>query len=179
MQISSAALDQLFSETYEELRRLAASVRRGDPSETITPTVLVNEAYLKLIRSRRIQAESRLHFLRIAARAMRQVLVEAARRRNAVKRGGSEVYVTLNEDVAGAWDRPEEMLALDAALEKLAGIEPRQATMIEYRFFGGYGIPETARLLEVSESTVERDWRLARAWIARELRRENTPPRPS
>lgn len=164
-------LDRLFSSTYEELRRLAASVRRDEVGETLTPTALVNEAYLKLARSLRIQPESRLHFKRIAARAMRQVLVEAARRRSAQKRGGDALLVTLDGSRDQAVECSDELLALDAALEDLARLEPRQALMVEYRFFGGFDLSETASVLEVSESTVLRDWRAAKAWLGRELRR--------
>jgi RNA polymerase sigma-70 factor, ECF subfamily len=154
------ALDRLFSETYEELRRLASSVRRGDPSATLNPTALVNEAWLKLANSPEIASTSRLHFKRIAARAMRQVLVEAARRRNARKRGGPDGAQLGND-----------LVALDAALEELARVNPRQATMVECRFFGGLDIPETAELLEISEATVLRDWRAVKAWLANELHR--------
>ena len=164
-------LDRLFSSTYEELRRLAASVRRDEPGETLNPTALVNEAYLKLARSLRIQPASRLHFKRIAARAMRQVLVEAARRRSAQKRGGDALMVTLDGSRDRAVECSGELLALDAALEELAELEPRQAQMVEYRFFGGLDLTETASVLGVSESTVVRDWRAARAWLGRELRR--------
>ena len=166
-----SALNDLFSTAYEELRRLAAAMRRGDSSETLNPTALVNEAYLKLAASLRLAPASRLHFKRIAARAMRQVLVEAARRRAALKRGAAYAFVTFDEALDGAVMRSEDLLALDAALEKLAQVHPRQALMVECRFFGGFGVAETAELLEVSASTVERDWRAARAWLALELSR--------
>src|SRR5580704_5478172 len=160
------ALDHLFSETYEELRRLASSVRRGDP------TALVNEAWLKLANSPEIASTSRLHFKRIAARAMRQVLVEAARRRNARKRGGPEgVNVTFDESLGDGAQLGNDLVALDSALEELARVNLRQATMVECRFFGGLDIPETAELLEVSEATVLRDWRAVKAWLANELHR--------
>jgi len=167
------ALDELFSVTYEELRRLAASVKRSDHSVTLSPTALVNEAWLKLANTPRVASTSRLHFKRIAARAMRQVLVEAARRRYADKRGGPDaIFVTLDESDGGGVNWPEgELLALDRALEELARVEPRQAAMVESRFFGGLDTRETAALLEVSEATILRDWRAAKAWLARELRR--------
>jgi RNA polymerase sigma factor (TIGR02999 family) len=164
-------LDELFSSTYEELRRLASSVRRHDPSATLNPTALVNEAWLKMARSPDLGATSRLHFKRIAARAMRQVLVEAARRRQADKRGGDEaVFVTFDESVEGPEAWGEDILALDHALTALARLEPRQAAMVESRFFGGLDVAETAALLEVSEATLLRDWRVAKAWLAGELR---------
>jgi RNA polymerase sigma-70 factor, ECF subfamily len=164
-------MDDLFSATYEELRRLAASVKRGDQGATLSPTALVNEAWLKLANSPRFATTSRLHFKRIAARAMREVLVEAARRRKAGKRGGPDATaVTLDEARHGATWYGEELIALDHALHALARIEPRQAAMVEGRFFGGLDVNETATLLEVSEATVLRDWRVAKAWLARELR---------
>jgi len=163
-------LDRLFSATYEELRRLATSVRRDDPNVSLSPTALVNEAWLKLAGSAPFSATSQLHFKRIAARAMRQVLVEAARRRRAGKRGGGVAPITFDEAVSHVEGGADELLALDAALEELARLHPRQATMIESRFFGGLDIPETARLLGVSEATVLRDWRVAKAFLARELR---------
>jgi RNA polymerase sigma factor (TIGR02999 family) len=165
------ALDSLASLAYEELRRLASTVGRGDPSCTLNPTALVNEAWLKLAESPAFATTSRLHFKRIAARAMRQVLVEAARRRNADKRGGGAPVVTFDDAVHSGIGAVDELLALDAALADLARLQPRQAQMIEYRFFGGLDIPETAALLDVSEATVLRDWRAAKAWLARELRR--------
>jgi RNA polymerase sigma factor (TIGR02999 family) len=166
------ALDQLFSVTYEELRRLASAVRRGDPSATLSPTALVNEAWLKLAKSPDIGATSRLHFKRIAARAMRQLLVEAARRRNADKRGGgAEMTVSFDDALKKSPSSEDEVLALNNALNVLAEMNPRQAVMVESRFFGGLDIPETAALLEVSEATVLRDWRAAKAWLANELRK--------
>ena len=165
------SLDELYSATYEELRRLAASIRRGSPGLTLSPTTLVNEAWAKLAASPGVASTSPLHFKRIAARAMRQVLVEAARRRYADKRGGRAIaFVTLDEEVAGAALTPNEILALDAALDELSRLQPRQAHMVECRFFGGMDIAETARLLEVSEATIQRDWRAVRAWLARTLR---------
>jgi RNA polymerase sigma factor (TIGR02999 family) len=164
------ALDALFSATYEELRRLASSVRRGDPSSTLTPTALVNEAWIKLARSPRFAETSQLHFKRIAARAMRQVLVEAARRRHAEKRGGDAINLVLDSGIDAPATWGSDLLALDRALEALAGLQPRQALMVESRFFGGLDIPETAALLEVSEATVLRDWRAAKAWLAHQLR---------
>jgi RNA polymerase sigma factor (TIGR02999 family) len=170
--LGRSELDQLFSATYEELRRMAERVRRGDPSATLTPTVLVNEAWLKLARSPGFAVSSELHFKRIAARAMRQLLVEAARRRLTDKRGGAAAHVTisfaLEMDVPPAGE--EELLKLDTALEALAQLNARQAAMVEGRFFGGLDIPAIAALLDISEATVLRDWRAARAWLAREMR---------
>ena len=158
---------------YEELRRLAAAVRRDDPSATLSPTALVHEAWLKLAASPPFAAASPLHFKRIAARAMRQVLADAARRRKSQKRGADVAFVTFDETLHADADAgsADEVLALDTALEQLARVSPRQAAMVESRFFGGFDAKETAELLEISEATVLRDWRAAKAWLARELRR--------
>jgi RNA polymerase sigma-70 factor, ECF subfamily len=167
------ALDQLFSLAYEELRRLASSVKRGDPSNTLSPTALVNEAWLKLAKQPGIAAASQLHFKRIAARAMRQLLVEAARRRNTHKRGGDgeAMLVSFDESLDGAATTQEDLLGLDAALVELARLEPRQAMIVESRFFGGLEVSEISSLIGVSEATVLRDWRAAKAWLGQELRR--------
>ena len=166
------ALDNLFSLTYEELRRLAYSVRRGDPSVTLSPTALVNEAWLKLANSPGVASAPRLHFKRIAARAMRQLLVEAARRRHSHKRGGADdiSVITFDESIMQSANCGKELLALESALQDLARVQPRQAMMVECRFFGGLDIAETAALLEVSEATILRDWRAAKAWLAHTLR---------
>jgi len=168
--LDRAGLDHLFSVTYEELRRLAASVRRGDPGATLNPTALVHEAWLKLASSPAFVATSRLHFKRIAARAMRQLLVESARRRNSQKRGGPGAIVTFDEALGQPASCEADILKLDVALEELARLNPRHAVMVESRFFGGLDVGETAELLEISEATVLRDWRAAKAWLAHELR---------
>jgi RNA polymerase sigma factor (TIGR02999 family) len=166
-------LDVLFSAAYDELRRLARAIRRDDARATIDPTALVNEAWLKLAASSTFAAASPLHFRRIAGRAMRQVLVEAARRRHARKRGGpAAVMVTLDDGIDAAAAPTADILVLDSALEELAKLEPRQAAMIEARFFAGLSVPETAEMLGVSEATVLRDWRVSRAWLIDALRAE-------
>jgi RNA polymerase sigma-70 factor, ECF subfamily len=166
---SREALDQLFSLTYEELRRLASAVRRDDPSATLSPTALVNECYLKLAASPPVAGTSRVHFKRIAARAMRQVLIEAARRRHAQKRGAGVAVVTFDDALDQRASCADDLLALDSALDALAQMQPRQAMMVEGRFFGGLDIAELAEALGVSEATILRDWRAAKAWLAREL----------
>jgi RNA polymerase sigma-70 factor, ECF subfamily len=165
-----ATLARLFSATYEELRRLAASVKGRDPSATLSPTDLVHEAWLKLSDAPGFVATSKLHFKRIAARAMRQVLIEAARRRLSLKRGGAAEPLLTNADAHEAPVTPEHVLALHAALTDLARVDERQALLVEGRFFGGLDLDETAELLGVSEATVQRDWRAAKAWLATELR---------
>lgn len=165
------SLDLQFSHAYEELRRLASAVKRNDPRATLTPTTLVNEAWVKLAKSPQFVATSKLHFKRIAARAMRQVLIEAARRRQADKRGHDAVFVTFDTavDVAVSGSTGDDLLALDRALSELGRLNPRQAALVEGRFFGGLDVGELSSLLDVSEATVLRDWRAARAWLATEL----------
>jgi RNA polymerase sigma-70 factor, ECF subfamily len=166
-----APLEELFSAAYEELRRLASAVKRDDHNASLSPTTLVNEAFLKLANAPRFKALSHLHFKRIVARAMRQVLVEAARRRNADKRGGPGViFVTWDDSIAGAVTSSDDVIALDNALESLAKLQPRQAEMVVCRFFGGLDVSETAALLDVSEATILRDWRAAKAWLAKEIK---------
>jgi len=168
-------LDEVFSLAYEELRRLARNVRRNDPAATITPTTLVNEAWIKLAKTPNVAAASPLHFKRIAARAMRQVLVDAARRRLTHARGGEAEHVTFDESlgfaaVAGA-SSDRQLLALDAAMLALRNLEPRQAALVEARFFGGFEVSEVSELLGISEATALRDWRAAKSWLALEVRR--------
>lgn len=164
-------VDRLFSVAYEELRRLAFAVRRDDPSATLTPTALVHEAWIKVAASPGLTALSRLEFKRIAARAMRQLLVEAARRRKATKRGGNPLFVTFDESLEQSAATEDSLVALDSALRELERLNPRQAFMVESRFFGGLEVPEVAELLGISPATVQRDWRVAKAWLASEVRR--------
>ncbi len=171
-----AVADTMFSMAYEELRRLAASVQRDHAAVTLNPTALVHEAWLKLAASASLDPASRLHFKRVAARAMRQVLVDAARRRNTAKRGAGAVLVTFDDERDETAASAEDVLHLDAALEELARISPRQAAMVENRFFGGFDVAETAELLGVSEATVMRDWRAAKAWLAHRLRQGGRHP---
>ncbi len=168
---SQRALDDLFSLVYEELRRLASMVRRNEANATIGSTALLHEAWMRLRDSPPLGLTSLTHFKAIAARAMRQVLVDEARRRAARKRGSGEaVFVSLDSAVAAAVAGDEELLALDASIRELAQRNPRQAEMVECRFFGGLSVTETAAVLGVSESAVERDWRAARAWLASRIR---------
>jgi RNA polymerase sigma factor (TIGR02999 family) len=165
------AMNDAFSLVYEELRRLASAVCRSDPAATINPTALVNEAWLKMAASPPAGVASPLHFKRIAARAMRQVLVEAARRRQSAKRGGGNPLVTFDESSSEAAGWTDDLVGLDEALTDLARLSERQAQLIECRFFGGLDVAETAALLNVSEATIMRDWRAAKAWLAGALRR--------
>ena len=165
------ALDAVFERVYSELRGLAHRVR-GDhrPDGTLNTTALANEAYLKLAGARPVDWRSRAHFFAVAARAMRQIVVDGARRRLADKRGGGRAWaVSLDEHALAAPVRAREVVALDDALTALEAFSPRRAAVVEHRFFGGLTTEEIAVVLDVSTATVERDWRAARAWLAVEL----------
>jgi RNA polymerase sigma factor (TIGR02999 family) len=164
------ALDALFASVYDELRRLAHQVRAGSSGETLNTTALVHEAYMKLVPSGDLDWRDRGHFFGIAARAMRQVLVDAARRRRAQKRGGGEAYITFDDQAAAEVVQMDQVVALDQALQRLALMDERQVRVVEHRFFAGLTAVETAEVMGLSLPTVERDWRSARAWLARELR---------
>lgn len=159
---------------YDELRRLAASyLRRERPGQTLQATALVHEAYVRLIGEKARNWANRTHFLAIAALSMRQILVQRARARHAAKRGGEPQRITLEEQLlaaaeAGTTDEID-LVALDAALERLAALNHRQAKVVELRYFGGMSVEETAEALRISPATVKRDWTLARAWLKREL----------
>lgn len=161
--------EQTFEALYEELHRLAGRVRRGRASETLSTTVLVHEAYVKLAFVDATDVDSRLHFFRLAARAMRQVLVDAARQKLSAKRGGELLRVTFDEAAHPTPMSAEAFLSLDEAIEGLAGLDPRAAAVVECRFFAGLTTEETASMLCVSPRTVKRDWRVARAFLAAEL----------
>ena len=168
--IDRESFDAVFSAAYQELRRLATAVRRNGASDTLSPTALVNEAYLKLSATPALADTTPTHFRRIAARAMRQVLVEAARRRQADKRGGAgQQAITLDEQLLASVDPAGELLAIHDALDALVAINERQARVVELRYFAGLEVLEVAEVLGVSEATVMRDWRVARAWLAARL----------
>lgn len=170
-ELDREALDGLYSEAYEELKRLAKAVRRRERHQSVTTTALVHDAWLKLAKSPRFAVSGELHFKRIVARAMRQLLVEAARRRSAGKRGdGVALLVTMPDDLIPTQSPDEYVLALDEALGRLADRYPRQAKTVEVRYFGGFDVTETATILEVSRATVERDCRFAKAWLGAEVR---------
>lgn len=165
------ALEALAPLVYDELRRLAANhVRRERAGVTLSPTDLVSEAFLRLVGDEAPDFQDRVHFFAAAARHMRLVLVDHARRRAAGKRGGGLRPVTLDEEVA-AEERPDELLALDAALAALAAEEPRKARVVELHFFGGMTLGEIAAALDVHQNTVLRDLRVAEAWLNRALSR--------
>ena len=164
-------LDTLFQVVYGELQGLAHRVRAGRAGETLNTTALVHEAYIKLVPAAEITWQDRAHFFGVAARAMRQILVDAARKRMTDKRGGGGQWaVTLEEQAHAAPVRAAELVALDEVLTRLAALDERQAQIVEQRFFGGLTAMETAEVLQVSEATVNRVWRVARAWLRRELK---------
>jgi RNA polymerase sigma factor (TIGR02999 family) len=165
-----AARDRLFAVVYAELRGLArGQLRRIPARDTLSTTALVNETYLKLAGERPWSARDRSHFFALAARAMRQILVDHARRRARQKRGGGAAPVALDEALVPSPDRAEELLALDAALERLEAMDAELAQIVEWRFFAGLSIEEVAQLLDVSDRTVKRHWRAARAFLFQEL----------
>ena len=165
------ALERLIPLVHRDLlvaaRRYMAGERAG---HLLQPTALVNEAYVRLVDIRRMRWQDRAHFLAMAARLMRNILIEAARAQHVQKRGGARHQVTLDEGLVTAEPRPYDLLALDEALERLAAIDPRRGRIVELRFFGGLTINETAAALHVSADTVGRDWKLAKAWLARAMR---------
>ncbi|MFN8179264.1 MAG: sigma-70 family RNA polymerase sigma factor [bacterium] len=162
---------RLFEAVYPELRRYAANImHRERANHTLQPTALVHEAYLKLVDESRVSWESRIHFLAVAGRAMRQILVDHARRVSAVKRGGGQQRVTLESVLEGSGAEPLEVLAVHDALERFAAVDERAAHVVELKIFAGLTMPEVAKTLGVSERTVHGDWSMAKMWLGRELR---------
>ena len=172
---NSAAAARLLPLVYDELRALAASaLRRERGNHTLQPTALVHEAFLRLIDQTHAEYKSRTHFFAVGAQAIRRILVDHARQHHAAKRGGDWMKVTLDQAAAAASAANEEinLLGLDEALTKLAALDERQSKVVELRFFGGLSVEETAAMLDVSPRTVEEDWRMARAWLKREMEKE-------
>ena len=166
-----AALDKLMPLVYSELRRLATNyLRRERQGHTLQPTALVNEAYLKLIDQRNAKWQNRAQFFGISAQLMRRILVDHARQHQAAKRGGSVQKRLSITSAEGLVKQPEiDLLALNEALEELKKMDPQQERIVELKFFGGLSIEETAEVLGVGHATVERDWKMARAWLRRQL----------
>src|SRR5688572_27523593 len=165
-----SALDQLLPLIHDALHRLAHQhVNRERRGHTLQTTALVNEAYLRLVEQQGVDWESRAHFLAVSARVMRHVLVDYARQRASGKRGGQFKRITFDGDVAVSAERAAELVALDDAMEALDKVNPRGCKVVELRYFGGMNAKDAAAVLEISETTVERDWRLAKAWLYREL----------
>ncbi len=168
-----AVFDRLMPLVYDELRRLARRhLRRERPGHTLTTTALVHEAYLNLIDQNRVQWQNRAHFFGIAAQCMRRILLMHARKRSTAKRGGGQARLPLDDVVVISNERAEALLALDEALTRLEAVDARLAQIVEYRYFGGLTIEETAAVLGISKATVKRDFRTARAWLHRELTTE-------
>jgi RNA polymerase sigma factor (TIGR02999 family) len=167
---SQSALEALTPLVYAELRGLAQSyLRREAPGHTLQPTALVHEAFLRLLGRDAPDCQNRAEFYGVAARLMRQILIDHARTRQAVKRGGHAVHLSLEEDLVVSAARETDLVALDDALKRLAAVDPRQSQIVELRFFGGLSVEETAEVLKVSKKTVRRDWQFAKAWLLREL----------
>lgn len=164
------AADALFPLLHKEFLALARKFMSSERvNHTIEPTALVNEAYLRLIDQRKTDWRSKSHFFAIGAKAMRRVLVDHARGKRRDKRGGQAQRIELEDSIALSPSRAEDILAVHEALEKLSELDPRQATIVELRFFGGLGIAEIAEVLDVSKRTVESDWTMVRAWLRKEL----------
>ncbi len=166
----ASARDELLAIVHEELRaRAAARLRREPPGHVLQPTALVNEAYLRLVGQRQTEWQNRAHFLAVASEMMRRILVDHARRRKMTKRSGRWARVTLGGGAAQIDPRDVDLLDLDAALDELASLDVRRSRVAELRFFGGLSLEEVAHTEGRSRATVERDWRLARAWLYRRL----------
>jgi RNA polymerase sigma factor (TIGR02999 family) len=166
------ALRRLTPRVYRELRRIAGQfMKQEQPGRTLQATALVHEAFLKLVEVDNVDWQHRAHFFAVAAQIMRRILLDAARKRTAAKRGGDVPRVNLDEIPDLASDRSGQLIALDEALDRLQVFDPRKARVVELRFFGGLSVEETAAVLAVSPDTVMRDWRLARSWLLTELQK--------
>ena len=164
------ALDRLLPALYDHLRRMAKrELARERTGHTLSPTGLVHEAYLKLVQLDRISWEGRAHFFGVCASVMRRILISQARHRKADKRGAGVSHASIEDVVVAVLERPEALLALDEALDRLAVLDPRQARVVECRYFAGMEIEEVAEVVGASPATVKRDWTAARAWLNREL----------
>ena len=164
------ALDKLIPIVYGELRlRAARYLRRERPGHTLQTTVLIHETYLRLVEQKQVRWQNRAHFFAIAAQLMRRILVDHARGRDAAKRGGADLRLTLDDATAAAPGRDLNVMALDEALTRLAELDPRQSRVVELRYFSGLSIEETAEVLGVSPATVKLDWSMAKAWLRREM----------
>jgi len=167
---NQAALDRLTPRVYRELRRVAGHFMRNEnPGRTMQATALVHEAYLKLIEVDNVDWQHRAHFFAVAAQIMRHILLDAARKRASAKRGGNTPRVNLDEIPDMGAERGSQLIALDDALTRLSKLDERKGRVVELRFFGGLSVEETAAVLHVSQETVMRDWKLARAWLLSEL----------
>jgi RNA polymerase sigma-70 factor, ECF subfamily len=165
-----AALDALIPIVYPELRRIARKhLARGFPAQTLESAALVNEAYLKLMRGHGIRCESRVHFLALCAQIIRRIVVDHARNRQSAKRGGGAVRIPIDDALVGVRTPGVDVVALDEALACLSEADPRKGRVVELRYFGGLSVEETAEALRISPETAKRDWKMAKAWLLREL----------
>lgn len=168
-----SVVDELFPLVERELRRLARHYLRSiRPGNTFQTTALINEAYIRLIDQKKVRWQNRAHFFGIAASMMRRVLLNYIRDQNRQKRGGGAVRVSISEVMAISREKSEEILALEEALKRLSAIDNRKCRVVELRYFGGLSVEETAEVLKVSKITVTRDWNMAKAWLAREIKNE-------
>jgi RNA polymerase sigma-70 factor, ECF subfamily len=168
------AASELIPMVYDELRRLAASyMRRERPDHTLQATALVHEAYVKLLEQRSVDWQSRAHFFGIAAQLMRRILIDHARSHLRQKRGGENQKVSLDGALVFSEQQSAEMLAVDESLQRLEKVDPRQARVVELRFFGGLNVEEIAEILKVSDKTVKRDWSVARAWLYADMKKSH------
>jgi len=166
------ALDKLVPIVYDELRRQAARyLRRERPGHTLQTTALIHEAYLRLIDQKSVQWQNRAQFFGIAAQMMRRILVDHARTKHRAKRGGSDIRVSLTDATSLTKDPDLDLVELDEALNRLGKIDPQQSKIVELRFFSGLNVDETAAALQISPATVKRDWKVAKAWLYREISR--------
>lgn len=166
----SGALDQLIPMVYPELRQMARRYMGKENSQhTLQTSALINEAYLRLIDQQAVEWQDRAHFFAVSAQVMRHILIDHARRYNTGKRGGGATHVALDDQTIILQQRAAEFVALDAALNGLAEVDPRKSRIVELRFFGGLTVEETAEVMKLSPITIKREWRAARAWLLREI----------
>jgi RNA polymerase sigma factor (TIGR02999 family) len=163
------ALKRLVAVVYPEMRRIAREHLGRAPDHSLESAALANEAYLRLVRARGVECDNRTQFFALCAQIIRRILVDHARRRRYAKRGGDAVHVPLDEALLGTRARGVDMLALDDALSSLSKMDPRKGRVVELRYFGGLSVDETAAILKISPETVQRDWRVAKTWLFREL----------
>lgn len=172
----AGALERLMDLVYPEMRRIARRhLQDRRPGQSLESADLANEAYLKLVRAGRIECENRIHFLALCSQIIRRILVDHARRRGSAKRGADALQVPLDDIPSPAESLRIDMLALDKALDSLAGLDPRKSRVVELRYIVGLSIEEAAEVLGVSADTAKRDWRIARAWLIAELTRKREP----
>jgi RNA polymerase sigma-70 factor (ECF subfamily) len=169
------ALEKLMPAVYDELRRMAGYYLRGEqPGHSLQPTALVHEAYLRLIDQTKVEWHNRAHFFGVAAQMMRRILIDHAKAKHRAKRGGATPRISLDEVVPFTDERAAELVALDEALQTLAEIDERKSRVVELRYFGGLTVDETATVLGISDKSVMRDWKLAKAWLYDEINRASS-----